>query len=116
MKVTIQPSIQDTLLELLTLNPGDTQSIKVGKNIINKRTGLPIQRNQVKDMSFLVKSDASDQQVVTIALDPGNLPSNFKVDSVTTPGFTITTPNVGTTWSYDNSWYTITLPTGISQV
>ena len=113
--VSVQPYIQDTLLDVITIQPGKIVSIKVSPTIINKRTKLPIQRDQVKVVSFFI-STTPELENITIALDSGNLPSNYIVDVVTTPGFKVLYPNVGKTLTFNKSWYTITLPTGIRKV
>lgn len=113
--VSVQPSIQDTLLDPITIQPGKIASIKVGSAIINKRTNLPLQRDQVKDLSFFISS-TSESENIQVALDSGNLPSNYIVDVVNTPGFRVLYPNVGKNLTFNKSWYTITLPTGIRKV
>jgi hypothetical protein len=112
--VSVQQSIQDTLLDKITIEAGAILSFKVGPTIINKRTTLPIQRDQVQDVSFFI--NAADSNNITVALDPGNLPSDYRVDVVTAPGFYAIHKNVGKVLTFNNSWYTITLPTGIHKI
>lgn len=113
--VLVQPSIQDTLLDEITIQPGKIASIKIGSTIFNKRTNVPIQRDQVKDLSFYISS-TSELENIQVAIDSGNLPSDYIVDVVNTPGFTVLHPNVGKTLTFNKKWYTITLPTGIRKV
>ena len=112
--VSVQPSIQDTLLDMITIQPGAIASIKVGTNIMNKRTMLPLQRDQVKDLSFFITTTVGTESI-QVELDSGNLPSDYRVD-VVTPGFSVSHPNVWKMLTFNKTWYTITLPTGIHKV
>ena len=112
--VSVQPSIQDTLLDMITIQPGAIASIKVGTNIMNKRTMLPLQRDQVKDLSFFITTTVGTESI-QVELDSGNLPSDYRVD-VVTPGFSVSHPNVGKMLTFNKTWYTITVPTGIHKV
>ena len=81
---------------------------------MNKRTMLPLQRDQVKDLSFFITTTVGTESI-QVELDSGNLPSDYRVD-VVTPGFSVSHPNVGKMLTFNKTWYTITLPTGIHKV